>query len=59
MSQSTLMKILGYAGLVPFLVPGYLMGQAFFSAPGLQSAAIFGLYAPYVFIAYSAVILSF
>lgn len=59
MSQSTLMKILGYAGLVPFLVPVYLMGQAFVSAPGLQSAAIFGLYAPYVFIAYSAVILSF
>ena len=59
MSQFTLMKILGYAGLVPFLVPVYLMGQAFFSAPGLQSAAIFGLYAPYVFIAYSAVILSF
>ena len=59
MSQSTLMKILGYAGLVPFLIPVYLMGQAFVSAPGLQSAAIFGLYAPYVFIAYSAVILSF
>ena len=59
MSQSTLIKILGYAGLVPFLVPVYLMGQAFVSATGLQSAAVFRLYAPYVFIAYSAVILSF
>jgi hypothetical protein len=35
------------------------MGQAFLSSKGLQSAALFGLYAPYVFIAYSAVILSF
>jgi len=44
---------------VPFLLPVYLMGQAFLSSKGLQSAALFGLYAPYVFIAYSAVILSF
>lgn len=59
MSHSALIKTLGYAGLVPFLLPVYLMVQAFFSSVGLQSAAVFGLYAPYVFIAYSAVILSF
>ena len=59
MSQTGLIKILGYAGTVPFLLPVYLMGQAFLSSKGLQSAALFGLYAPYVFIAYSAVILSF
>lgn len=59
MSHSSLIKILGYAGTVPFLLPVYLMGQAFLSSKGLQSAALFGLYAPYVFIAYSAVILSF
>ncbi len=59
MSHSGLIKILGYAGAVPFLLPVYLMGQAFLSSKGLQSAALFGLYAPYVFIAYSAVILSF
>lgn len=59
MSHSGLIKILGYSGTVPFLLPVYLMGQAFLSSKGLQSAALFGLYAPYVFIAYSAVILSF
>ena len=59
MSHYGLIKTLGYAGTVPFLLPVYLMGQAFLSSKGLQSAALFGLYAPYVFIAYSAVILSF
>ena len=59
MSHSGLIKTLGYAGTLPFLLPVYLMGQAFLSSKGLQSAALFGLYAPYVFIAYSAVILSF
>lgn len=59
MSHPALIKTLSYAGLVPFMVPVHLMGQAFLSASGLQSAALFGLYAPYVFIAYSAVILSF
>ena len=59
MSHSGLIKTLGYAGTVPFLLPVYLMGQAFLSSKGLQSAALFGLYAPYVFIAYSAIILSF
>lgn len=59
MSRSNLINILGYLGLIPFLVPSYLMAEGFFYGAGLQSAAIFGLYAPYVFIAYSAIILSF
>jgi len=35
------------------------MADAHFNGPGLQGAAVLGLYAPYVFIGYSAVILSF
>ncbi len=52
-------KVLGFAGLIPFLVPAALMLQAALSAKGFESAAFFGLYAPYVFITYSAIILSF
>ena len=58
-STSRITKLLGFAGLVPFLVPVVLMVQGALSVKGFQSAAIFGLYAPYVFIAYSAIILSF
>ena len=58
-SVMTLMRILGYVGLIPFVVPVLLMLDGFWFGPGLQSAALFGLYAPYIFIAYSAVILSF
>jgi hypothetical protein len=59
MTVLTLIRILGYAGLIPFVVPVWLMIDGFWFGPGLQSAALFGLYAPYIFIAYSAVILSF
>ena len=52
-------KVLGFAGLIPFLVPAGLMLQAAVSAKGFESAALFGFYAPYVFITYSAIILSF
>lgn len=55
----TLIRILGYAGIIPFAIPVWLMIDGFWFGPGLQSAALFGLYAPYIFIAYSAVILSF
>ena len=41
------------------MVPVLLMLDGFWFGPGLQSAALFGLYVPYIFIAYSAVILSF
>ena len=58
-SVMTLMRILGYVELIPFVVPVLLMLDGFWFGPGLQSAALFGLYGPYIFIAYSAVILSF
>lgn len=58
-SSSTIFRLLGFAGLVPFLVPVILMVQGALSAAGFQSAALFGLYAPYVFTTYSAIILSF
>ena len=59
--QSTfgIVKGLGFAGLIPFLVPALLMIQGALSTKGFQSAALFGLYAPYVFVTYSAIILSF
>ncbi len=59
MTVLTLIRILGYAGITPFAIPVWLMIDGFWFGPGLQSAALFGLYAPYIFIAYSAVILSF
>lgn len=54
-----IVKSLGFAGLIPFLLPVLLMIQGALSAKGFESAALFGLYAPYVFITYSAIILSF
>lgn len=54
-----ILKVLGYAGLLPFLSTTVVMLNAVINGPGLQSAAVFNLYAPYVFISYSAVILSF
>lgn len=54
-----ILKVLGYAGLLPFLSTAVVMLNAVINGPGLQSAAVFNLYAPYVFISYSAVILSF
>ena len=44
---------------LPFTLLGLLMVQGYVAGPGLQSTSVLGLYAPYVFIAYSAVILSF
>lgn len=57
--SSTIVRMLGFAGTIPFVVPVILMVQGALSAKGFQSAALFGLYAPYVFITYSAIILSF
>ena len=54
-----IIKALGYAGLLPFLITAVVMLNAVINGPGLQGAAVFNLYAPYVFISYSAVILSF
>lgn len=58
-STSGTARLLGYAGLIPFAVPLLLMLEGALSARGFQSAALFGLYAPYVFITYSSIILAF
>lgn len=58
-AKYNLSSLLGDLGSLPFILLVGLMGNAHFSGPGLQSASVLGLYAPYVFIAYSAVILSF
>jgi hypothetical protein len=58
-SSSAIVRLLGFAGLIPFLVPVVLMVQGAVSAKGFESASVFGLYAPYVFITYSVIILSF
>ena len=58
-SSYSLTSFLGDLGSLPFTLLALLRLQGYLSGPGLQSASVFGLYAPYVFIAYSAVILSF
>ncbi len=55
----TVICLLGSIGLVPFIVSVGSMVSGAWLGGGLQSASIFGLYAPYVFMAYSASILSF
>lgn len=54
-----MIPILGYAGLVPFVFLSIMMANAAFFGAGLQSSSILGLYTPYLFISYSAIILSF
>ena len=58
-AKYNLTSLLGDLGSLPFVLLAGLMANAHFNGPGLQSASVLGLYAPYVFIAYSAVILSF
>jgi len=55
----TLIRILGYAGLIPFVIPVWLLLDQLWFGLELQGAVPFGIYAPYIFISYSAVILSF
>ena len=44
---------------MPFIISvGYMVSGVWLGG-GLQSASIFGLYAPYIFLTYSAIILSF
>lgn len=57
--MSRLITILGYLGLTPFFVCVGVMLHSTIFAQGLHSASILGFYGPYVFIAYSGVILSF
>jgi hypothetical protein len=59
LAKYSLTSLLGDLGSLPFILLAGLMASAHFNGPGLQSASVLGLYAPYVFIAYSAVILSF
>lgn len=58
-SKSYLSIWLGYLGLIPFLVPLWHMIVAVNNGSGVDSASLLGLYTPYVFITYSAIILSF
>lgn len=53
-----LTAFLGDLGSLPFILLAGLMANAYFSGEGLHSASLLGVYVPYVFIAYSAVILS-
>jgi hypothetical protein len=50
---------LGYLGLIPFIIPLWQMIASVEQGLGVHGASLFGLYAPYVFISYSAIILSF
>ena len=54
-----LTALMGDLGSLPFILLAGVMADAHFNGPGLHSASVLGLYAPYIFIAYSAVILSF
>lgn len=56
---SRLITALGYLGLTPFLFCLAVMLHSKIFGQGLQGASILGFYGPYVFIAYSGVILSF
>ena len=55
----SLTAFLGDLGVLPFIFLSGLIAKAYFGGGGLHSASLLGLYAPYVFVAYSAVILSF
>jgi hypothetical protein len=55
----SLSQWLGYLGLIPFLVAFARMFTASLTDSGIHSAALLGLYVPYVFITYSAIIMSF
>lgn len=59
LASVNLTSILGYLGSLPFTLLALVMIKGYLMGAGLQSASVAGLYAPYVFIAYSAVILSF
>lgn len=58
-TRSQLTIWLGYLGLIPFFTPLWQMIVAVKDGVGVHGASLYGLYAPYVFITYSAIILSF
>jgi hypothetical protein len=59
LSRPNLTTWLGYLGLIPFLVPLWKIIITVNDGLGIHAASLFGLYAPYIFITYSAIILSF
>ena len=59
LAQTQLIIWLGYLGLIPFFTPLWQIITAVNDGAGIHGASLFGLYAPYVFITYSAIILSF
>ena len=54
-----MMHILGYAGLIPFMFPLFLMLTDLWFGPAKGNGMPWAVYAPDIFISYSAVILSF
>lgn len=54
-----LIHILGYAGLIPFVIPVGLMCAKFWFGFGTANNGSMVFYAPYLFTSYSAIILSF
>tara|TARA_B110000503_G_scaffold26767_1_gene42219 strand:+ start:1097 stop:1603 length:507 start_codon:yes stop_codon:yes gene_type:complete len=54
-----LIYLLGYAGLMPFVISLWLMLDELWLGSGEHSDVFFVAYAPYLFITYSGVILSF
>jgi hypothetical protein len=57
--NSKLITWLGFLGLIPFFIPLWQMVSTVNAGLGIHGASLFGLYAPYVFITYSSIILSF
>ena len=54
-----MMHILGYAGLIPFMLPLCLMLTNLWFGPAKGNGMPWAAYAPDIFISYSAIILSF
>ena len=54
-----IMHVLGYAGLIPFMFPLCLMLTNLWFEPAKGIGILWAVYAPNIFVSYSAVILSF
>jgi hypothetical protein len=62
LSESNTLRVasaLGYLGVLPFALCAAVLAESATLGAGAQAAALFGFYVPYVFVSYSAVILSF
>ncbi len=58
-NTSRVASALGYLGALPFLFCAVVLAESTILGGGAQAASLFGFYVPYVFVSYSAVILSF